>query len=206
MPTGGSRRRRRRAGGSGAPPPAGGLSSGEVVIARSECLGQIATTTADVASAGIVLSADNLPWLKNLAKAFERLRWQSMRLEYRPAVGANTDGLMAIGFDWSNSAVKTVSVGERQHLRLAADPDRETVLACTPNMDGPVWQRMPLMSIPANRLNSRAWYSIPADPAKADLFDYSPGSLLYSVSGTKGKTYGEVWCHYRVVLSGTRKV
>lgn len=204
LPTSGKKRRRKRKGSGGTPQAS--LASGEVVVSRSECLGRIATAAAASRGGSFVLCAESLPWLANLAKAFERLRWQSMRLEYRPAVGANTDGLMALGFDWSNSSVKAVQQDGRAFLSLAADPSRDGVLACTPNADGPVWQRMPLMSIPAQRLNSRAWYSIPEDATKADLFDYSPGSLVYFVDGAASKNYGEVWCHYKVTLSGTRKV
>lgn len=195
---GGSKRKRkaRRGGGNQ-------LSQGEVVVSRSELLDTLTTGTDGKASASKVLVPVNLPWLSNVAKAFERCRWQSVRIEYRPAVGANTDGTVAVGFDWGSS--NEAKEGDGGAWTLVRAIDRVGVLACTPNVDGPVWSKASL-TIPSQRLQSRAWYEVPAAAPTSDVYDFAPGSLVYYVQGAASKTLGEIWVHYRVQLSGTRKV
>lgn len=189
------RNRRRRAGGSR---PSAGLGQGEVTLVRHEFLEDV------IAGKGksLVLAPGNFSWLKNVAKAFERYRWQFLHLEYRPAVGTTTAGTVALGVDWSDSSVTADEVGQ---LRLSADPSKASVLACTPNVDGPVWSAVPRLPIPPNRLQSRAWYDIPSDLSKAsEIFDVAVGSLVCYASGSG--TVGEIWVNYSVTLSGTRLV
>lgn len=179
----------------------GNISQGEVTISRSELLTDV-TTDATTGSTGgsKVLIPNSLPWLANLAKAFERVRWLSLQIEYRPAVGANTDGTMALGFDWGTPHVKQ----EVDGWCLVHAIDKASVLACTPCADGPVWSRNRL-TVPTTRLQSRAWYELSED-VKDNFFDYSPGSLCWYAKGATSKTMGELWVHYRLQMSGTRKV
>lgn len=176
------------------------VSQGEVTVARSELLKDVVTASDGKVGASVVLAPLNLPWLSNIAKAFERVRWHSARIEYRPAVGANTDGTVAVGFDWGSTDVKSVE----GNWQLVAAIDKPAVLSCTPNIDMPVWQRATL-SIPNARLQSRAWYDLPKESIST-IFDEAPGTVVYAAQSGAGKTVGELWLHYRVQLSGTRKV
>lgn len=166
-----------------------GVAGGEVVISRSGVIHTFAAKDAKT----VVLEPSSLPWLKNLAKCFERAKWLAIEVEYRPMVGTTTAGSIAVGVDWAYSS-STAEIG------LAA-VSRDAVLACTPVMDGPVWERQ-RMTLPASRLQSRQWYCI--DSATGSIVDRAPGTLLLHT--TADAAVGEVWLHYRVSLSGTRAV
>lgn len=195
------RRRKRRA--------AGGLGSGDVVISRSEYLTALKTDSSGQASGSFLLDAMNFPWLNNLAKAFELIRWSSMSLEWRPAVGANTDGMIALGADWgeaSPSSVQKRVFGEAEHYSVHATVDRKDVVACTPVLDTQVWQSG-RFAVPAARLQSRESYIIPASTTTTvAVYDRAPCSVLYSATAAASKAVGELWVNYSVRLSGTRKV
>lgn len=198
------RRRRRRRNAAGG--PTAGLASGQVVLSRREWVKDVALAAAK-AEVGIslVLTPENFSWLANMAKAFEQYRWNSMAIEYRPAVGTTTAGLAALGFDWAS---QEVAIGEDGLLGLTAEPGKKDVLAHSPNSDGPVWSRLSL-SVPSARLQSRAWYVLPKDLTKQTLVDYAPGVLVAYANGTAssgGSTLGELWVTYSITLSGTRKV
>lgn len=189
------------------------LERGEIQISMLELLSTVKTGADGNVAGSVLIAPSNCPWLSNLAKAFERLRWHSVTLEWRPTVGANTDGCFAMGFDWgekSASAVELREVGGRE-VFSADDPtaiDRTAVLACTPCVDTPVWQRVPNFVVPGSKLQSRAWYEIPADPKTTTIavYDQAPGSIIYNCTGAANKTMGEVWIRYSAKLFGTRKV
>lgn len=193
--SGRKRRNKRKGNGSNS------ITQGEVTIARSELLETVTTDDKGSVGGSKLLVPSNLPWLKNLAKAFERVRWQSLRIEYRPAVGANTDGTIALGFDWGSSNVKQEVEGGWTFVHSI---DKASVLSCTPCADGPVWNRNQ-MAVPQPRLQSRAWYEL-AEDVKDSVFDYSPGGLCWYAQGGALKTMGELWVHYKLQMSGTRKV
>lgn len=172
------------------------LAQGEVVVSRSELL-----TTPGTDVAGVVLHPANFPWLKKLALVFERYRFQNLRLEYRPLVGANTDGYAAFGVDWGTSSMSVSLVGSqwhisREHLKSA---DKTNVLALTPSVDTPVWQRVPSLVVPQKMLQARLWYDTltPASP----ISDYAPG-YVQSIATAASK--GEIWVHYTAHFAGTR--
>lgn len=116
-------------------------------------------------------------------------RWDRVSLEYRSLVSTTHDGNVALGFDWAASNVK--------QNRYVGAIKRESVLALTPNYDGPVWQRSPLIHLPPSKLRQRPWYDLGA----TDLSDKTPGHLVV-VNGDE-KAAGEVWVHYTVTLCGT---
>lgn len=176
-------------------------------MSRAERLSEIKTDANGSYGKSIVLAPGNLPWLANLAKAFERMRWLSCALEYRPVVGANSDGTVAVGLDWANTAVASEEI--LGHLKLVKKdaPDRDSVLSCTPCYDGPVWQQMRRLVVPSSRLQSRAWYDLPADLAKIEEpMDVSPGAVAVQATGAATKSLGEIWVTYRIQMQGTRKV
>lgn len=180
-------------------------SAGETILSRRELLATVKTeATVDSASGSAVLDPINFPWLGNIAKAFERSRWEACSLEWRPAVGANTDGTVAVGVDWGETSASVVKVGE--YFTPLGAIERASVLACTPVVDGPVWQKANL-SLPTSRLQSRQWYEIPTSTTTSiAVYDRAPGTILWHAQGAKGKTFGEIWVNYRLRLNGTRKV
>lgn len=195
-------RRRRKTGNGG-----GSIVSGEVSFQRSEYLTDVTISAAGTANASFLITPLNFSWLKNLAQAFERMKWQYCHFEYRPSVGANTDGNVAFGFDWSNDEIATLSSGF--YGLTSTTVTKTAVLACVPSSDGPVWSRPPPLVVPASRLQSRLWYDIPKDAdtlKKSSVFDIAPGSLLYSATGAANKVVGELWVKYHIVMSGTRQV
>lgn len=183
-----------------------GVAAGEVTIARSEYLTEVKTSDQGKASGDFILDVMNFPWLSNIAKAFERIRWNSAVIEYRPAVGTTSDGLFCLGFDWGDKSAAALERQENGFLGFYKTVERSAVLACTPANDTQVWNKT-RMNIPAGRLQSRQWYEIPASTTTSvAVYDRAPGSVVYSASSGNSKVVGELWIHYSVRLSGTRKV
>lgn len=130
--------------------------------------------------------------MKGIAPCFERSRWQRCNIYYKPAVGTTYGGLVAYGADWNFSMEKD------KVTRLIAT-------SLTPNSTHAVWadtQPRPLR-LPANLLNSRKFYN--HNGAKG--IDAGPARIVWSATGTSGTketTLGEIWCDYKVTLSGTQ--
>lgn len=156
---------------------------GSIRISRRELL---ITLKGETASA--TLKPLNFPWLKNIAKAFDRVSWHGAKVFYRPSVGATTSGSVAIGVDWdSNTATLTY----------------ENVAAMTPFTDGAVWQPLTLV-LPRNKLMSRKEYVITPNKDKDSDFDLSPGYLCVAADGAPSNTtLGHVWIEYDLTLFGT---
>lgn len=162
----------------------GTLEAGMATITRSELLVE------DTSSAGgVLLNPLKFSWLKSLAAVFETFRFERVSIEYRPLVGTTNDGAAAFGVDW---ATTSYSVYQR---RWGAAPKRAQILACSPNWDGPVWERSGLIHLAPTLLHQRMHYSIDG----TDVLDTAPGTVVY-MSAKKG----EIWIHYTVRLSGTR--
>lgn len=175
-----------------------GVSQGEVIISRRELLKDL--TTANKGEQVLIAPA-NLPWLKNLAKVFERVRWLSLVIEYRPAVGANTAGTVAIGVDWMSQSANVVH-RDGLLVRDLEEVSKSNVLACTPSVDAPVWQRIPSLVVPASRLQSRQWYEVvDSVTSTTNFIDVSPGFVAFYTTAANA---GEIWLSYKVHLSGTR--
>lgn len=160
-------------------------------MARTELLlaGAVPDDSATALLKTVVLVPDSFAWLKNIAKSFERVRWNSCVLQWRPAVGTTTSGVIAYGAAWDCSSTDP--------------PNREDVLAQTPVADHPIWQTGRL-SLPVSRLRSRAWYQ----PTASDKFDAAPCSLKLSMSATNLKAKqlaGEWWVTYDITMAGTQK-
>lgn len=178
-------RRRRRARGSGV---AASLD-GSMTIMREEFVAAIKVSD----TAGVIkLIPQSFSWLKNIAKAYERLTWLSAKVYYKPAVGTNQDGLVVYGVDWNSKPP-------------SEDPTREQVQALTPVADHPVWQdsRPQPMVLPSSKLQTRKEYLI----ATGDDCDQMPGVLLYNCSVQKNpantKLLGELWICYKIHFFGT---
>lgn len=180
--------RRRRPATSGCNP-----GQGEVRVGRRELLKAVnATDPGQSVLYTIQILPENLPWLKGLAKAFERYKWRSVSISWRPAVGTTTNGMVAYGCAWD--------------VPSESPPDRDAVVSLTPVNDHPVWQsseKTPLRP-PVSRLQSRPWYNL----GGSDAFDRAPFSVQFALSSTsaaKSSLVGELWVTYDIVLMGTKK-
>nr|QQM16281.1 putative coat protein [Wifsystermes virus] len=167
-------------------------TQGEVTISRSERIVDVGTE-----AQALVLHPSNLPWLKNLSKAFDMYCWHKANIEYRPVVGATVDGAVAVGFDWANQSATVDSAGM---LRSTIAPSRDVAMACTPCFDTPVWQAK-TMPLPVTKLQSKRWY----DCGSTTAGEYA-GAIIYGPKVAKDKVPGELWVHYTVTLAGTRSV
>lgn len=176
------RRRRRQA------QPAIRMDAGEVMISKMELLGTMTVAASKPGSSGSAsLQSDDLPFLKALSKSFERIRWLSAKVYYRPAASMTTPGLVSYGVDWNWATPATT---------------RAQISSYSPNSSNAVWKESSIVLPPA-RLQSRLWYSTQTK----DTVDSGPGVIAWAVDsagGTAGLTVGELWVEYRVQLSGTR--
>lgn len=134
------------------------------------------------------LSPVRLPWLKGLSQIFDRYKWINVVMEYKPAVGTTTDGLLAMGVDWESKN---------------STYDRSVIMCLTPLVEMPVWQAG-VMPLPKNRLQTRKEYRIHGSQVGEETFDTMPGIGCYSCTG-KGGVKGEIWLHYTIELFGTAK-
>lgn len=182
------------------PRPNAGLAQGEVRLARTELLYTVASSP--IGSA-IFLAPDNLPWLKNLAKAFERYKFHKLVIEYRPLVGTTQGGSIALGIDWASaSTTADMDVDSDLYVLVGAAPTKAKVMACTPSIDMPSWQSGKLV-VPASRLMSRAWYELGTIPTDTSVYDFGPG-FLAQISSLASS--GEIWLHYDITMTGTKPV
>lgn len=172
------------------------LNSGEVSISRTEYLAELTTGADGVVKGQYRLEPKTFSWLANVSKAFELYKWQSLSFEYRPAVGANTDGMFAMAVDWGKAT-------------LGDNFTRGDLFSLTPSVDTPVWQptKPRNFALPRNKLQTREWYEVSVDPNdNANTLDRQPGSLAVHAKSSANKVIGEIWVTYSVTLSGTRKV
>lgn len=144
-----------------------------------------------VAKGHIDIVPDSFSFLKGLFKNFDRIQWKTLRFYYKPAVGTTYGGMVAVGMDWDFAS---------------SDVERKLISAFTPNFATAAWtdtQNRP-MSLPANRLQSRTWYTPSA--SGNNWPDKGPGKLHWAIEGTAeagGKLLGELWAEYSVVMMGT---
>lgn len=170
----------------------GGLQDGVMTLSRSELVATIEiAANGSTAGKSFPIIPDTFSFLKGIGASFDRVRWNSIKFYYKPAVGTTFGGLVSMGVDWDNSPTTI---------------DRSKVSSMTPNMTCAAWhdgEKTPLV-LPASRLQSRSWYVPNATDAK--LIDKGPGALVVAASVSKQTTQvaiGEVWVHYSVTMQGT---
>lgn len=129
------------------------------------------------------------PWLKGVANSFDKFKFLSLKIHYRPAVGTGVAGALSFGIDWDS--------------QLKDPVDYSYVSSLTPVNDVPVWQ-MASMVVPSNKLMSRKEYFVHGN-AKIDDIDTAPGYLVYSstATATAKLVIGHFWADYDIVFSGT---
>lgn len=177
------RKKKRKAKGPAAGVGSRALAEGTMRIHRTELV-----VSADKVGGKFFLTPDGFTWLKSMSKLFERYRFHSLLIEYRPLVGTQTAGAITFAVEWV----------------IAGSPDktktRQVIASFTPCMDGPVWNAMNLR-LPANQLQSRPWYSV--QPG-SDPLEGGPGTLWWQYNVPPATDSGEFWVTYDVTLQGTR--
>lgn len=127
-----------------------------------------------------------MAWLKKLTTAFERIRWHSARIMWRPAVGTNKDGRLLMAVDWDGKHENTTA---------------QSVSALTPIADVPLWQATTL-NLPPSRLQTRKEYFIDSTAA-TERVDRSPASIAVYIGAATTGVVGHLWITYDVSLFGT---
>lgn len=184
----GGRRRRNRGG------RAGGninVATGDVIITKAELVTTVKLDANKSTVKGhIDIIPESFPFLKNFFSSFDRVKFQSLKFYWKPFVGTTYGGALAMGVDWDWAL---------------SDADRSKISALSPTVSLALWEdgerRYPL-TLPKNRLQSRAWYM----PRASDWQDKGPGKILYTADGSSSSssvTLGDIWVKYTVVLSGT---
>lgn len=122
-------------------------------------------------------------YLEAQCKLHERIRWQSLVLEYFGAVGTTEAGILVLGVDWLDSQ-KTI--------------DLSHVVALSPNKQCAIWDKMTL-SVPMAKMQAQPWLNI--DNSAEATF----GALCIFINGAKPKSnVGYIRIKYSVLLAGTR--
>lgn len=182
MPNSGSKRRRRKKQKVGV----GSSSDGSLRLKRS-CKLLDVTVTKGKSGAGFStqLNVRNLPWVKKIAAAYDRVHFNGVSVEYRSAVGTTTNGMVAYGFDWSNNSKQPAN--------------RDAVQGYAPFMDHAVWASPGTMVLEPSRLNAMQWYQMDVDTLAA------PGyvNCYVNASATDGDLLvGELYVHIDVTFTG----
>lgn len=121
-------------------------------------------------------------YLKAQASLHERMRWNSLTLEFVGAVGTTVGGVVIMGIDWTSSVT---------------EPTLEKVVALTPNKQCAVWDKMKL-AVPMKSMQAQKWLSLRSD-SEADH-----GQLCIFVQGApKSQSVGYIRMTYSVSMAGT---
>lgn len=179
----------------GARRPGGTVGNGgRIILSREELLIQVVTTansTESVTGKSLKPSANLMPFLFRLSSCYQRIRWLSMQIFWKPAVGTNTNGIISYGVAFNNQQIKT----------------RAGVLSLTPCCDHAVWQGSGApLTVPAEMLMTRRWYVLNATGENS--FDEAVGTFhlgLTHDSKSTADSRGEFWIRYRVEMEGTNE-
>lgn len=172
------------------PKQSSAVKDGQITLNRTELVAtvQLAASKATVA-ASLDLVPSSFPFLTGISTHFDRVRWNSMKISYRPAVGTVYGGLITVGVDWdSNSKIDS----------------RSKAAVLTPNFTTALWSSTESrpMVLPKDRLMTRNWYT----PSSSDSAEKGPGRIWYVADGKSDssvQTLGELWISYSVVMEGT---
>lgn len=121
-------------------------------------------------------------YLTAQASLHERMRWNSLTLEFVGAVGTTVGGVIIMGVDWTSSVT---------------EPTLEKVVALTPNKQCAVWDKMRLV-VPMKAMQAQKWLSLRTD-SEADH-----GQLCIFIQGApKSQGIGYIRMTYSVSMAGT---
>lgn len=126
-----------------------------------------------------------LPFLNGMYKMYEYYEVHSMVIEYVPAVGTSSSGLVIFGYDGS---------GDNQ-----SPSDRGVVGMLQPVSDGALWLARKFR-LTKERLMSRKRYAVKASGTQGE----NPGSIKLYATSSPGSV-GELWISYDITLSSPHK-
>lgn len=171
----------------------GSTIDGEINISRAELIATIKLdANKSTASGYLQLNPSSFSFLKSVGKAFNRSRWSSLKVYYKPAVGTTWGGLVSMGFMLDSDQ--------------SVDVTRTNVVAMTPSCTNAAWmdtEPRPLV-LKGSQLRTRDWYF--HNDADLKNIDKGPGTLYWALDGTNATaamTVGEVWLHYSITMQGT---
>lgn len=166
------------------------LGEGSCVMMRHELAATVKVAAAAIEAHGsFSINPTSFPYLKMLSLAFERSKWHSVKIVWRPAVSVTTAGMISYGINWDFAEAATT---------------RERISAYTPSAAHALWVdgvNKPLV-LPQGKLQSRAWYN---HLSKTSI-DAGPAELVYAVTAPKNAAeviVGEFWITYKITLQGT---
>lgn len=165
-------------------------SAGTITFSRVEKLDDVTVVASRSSASGTIdIVPASFVFLKKFSM-FDKVRWNKLKLFYKPGVGATFNGFVSYGVLWDFSSDSA---------------NRAEISALTPNVSHAVWydgQAAPL-NLPQNRLQSRPWFT-PDD--KKDLLEIGPGRIFWCAEiGTQSAaiTVGEIWAEYSITMTGT---
>lgn len=163
------------------------------MLRRDEMILSVATEaskTETVFSRVLKPSSDCMPFLFRLAACYQRIKWRSMSITWRPAVGTSTNGLITYGIAYNNQSITS----------------RNGITSLSPVNDHPIWQSgssTPLV-VPSNMLMTRKWYELNTNTK--DPYDQAVGTFHVGLThDSKGaaEPRGEFWIRYTIEMEGT---
>lgn len=129
------------------------------------------------------------PFLRKMVKLFDRIRWNSIVVEYVPIASALTGGNVVIGMDWGAASITSNTYGK--------------IATTSPNTSTPV-SKGRVMTLPKSQLMVVKYY--PTDEAETVSSENTVGSIVWGVMGdapTTDKALGILRITYSVTLQGT---
>lgn len=185
--TGSSRRRRNKNRGTV------NAGVGTITLQRREYLREVKVgASGKVKIDYIDIVPAELTFLKQFSM-FDRIKWNKLHLFYKPGVGANYNGFVSYGINWS--------------FVHSMPSDRAGVSALTPNMSHAIWvdgENRPIVC-PQAKLQTRPWFT-PLD--SKDDAEKGPGRIIVAAespsnNATTEAIVGELWVDYSVTMTGS---
>lgn len=168
------------------PRPQNYLDGGEIVVQHTEMLAALITVDKNVSmsiSLSPTASTSQAGHLKALAALYSRYRYESLVVEYQPAVGSNLGGTLALGYFYGAKAVPSGGF------------TWGTVDGCMPNLTTAMYQKA-RMTVPVSKMSPQTWLTTNA-VSEADI-----GTVLVHAEGDANKAFGYLRIKYRIRLAG----
>lgn len=168
----------------------GNLSNGQITLSRKEVLTEVKSLTNGSDNKwSVALSPASFNFLQKFSM-FDRFKFNSLKLFYKPLVSATHDGSVIYGVCWDPNTTKLPS-------------SRSEVASLTPCRSHALWfdgEAQP-MNLPVSRLQTRPWFTLDA----TDAIEKQPGILFCCLTDASkvSATVGEIWAEYSVTLMGS---
>lgn len=176
--------RKMRRGGGNIPP------LGTIRIRRKEFLATIKAENPKAPSTGYIpMLPEKFPWLSKLSKSFDRIKWHSLTVFWKSAMGTTESGMVTLAMDWDSDFPGVLLT-------------QDYINGLSPIYESPVWQSG-VFNVPSSRLMTRKEYKIRPGEDKTDQYDVQPGLLCWCLTSAVDKSAGNLWIEYDVTMFGT---